>query len=536
MTPVVHRLRDLGPRERLVALALALALVVAPVTSAVRLFGTWTPTGDNAFIELRARDVGTVRTPLVGQPSTSGLYGEQREHVAHPGPIEFYLLAPAVRLLGGRVGMLLTAAFITSVSVLVAAWAVFRQLGRAGGLAAVVSLAAVMWTVGAAAMVNPISSVVGGFPLLCTVVLAWCLLCGDVRLLPASCVAVSFTAQQHLSVLPATAIVTAVGWVGLALVLLRGGALRDPGRRREAGRSVVVAVVISLVLWAPVIYQQLTQTPGNLHSILLYAGDGAREDVGYVAAIRQVAHVLGLPPLLGRTGVTGSELLAPVSVLTWVSALTVAAGFLVGAVWWRRREPRLTALVVMTGALVVAGILNGANIPNSIEQSRIAFYHWAFALAFLELLIVIVFARELVRRWDPARSTAQRFNASVVIAPTVLALVLAPAIGNLFVSRANNRIEPTIPKRMVDEIAAGVRRERDAIRGPTLLLSRGENVFSGVREAVAARLEAAGMEVVHPRDLAGYVDERRLVDDRKVRSAIVIAIGLHGPPKGSPAG
>src|SRR3954469_13027023 len=118
----VHRLRDLRSRERLVAVALALALLVAPVTSAIRMWDTWTPTGDNALIELRVRDVGTSRTPLIGQPATTSNYQEGRKRASHPGPIEFYLLAPGVRALGGPVGMLLTTAMITGVSVLVAAW------------------------------------------------------------------------------------------------------------------------------------------------------------------------------------------------------------------------------------------------------------------------------------------------------------------------------------------------------------------------------------------------------------------------------
>src|SRR4029079_11283323 len=107
---------------------------------------------------------------------------------------------------------------------------------RGAGLAASVALAAVMWASGAAAMVNPISSSVGRFPLLCSVVLLWCLLCGDVRLLALTCAFVSFTLQQHLSVVPVTLVVTAVGLGGLLVTLIRNGAFRDPDRRREVTR------------------------------------------------------------------------------------------------------------------------------------------------------------------------------------------------------------------------------------------------------------------------------------------------------------
>jgi len=140
--PTVHRVRDLGPRDRLIALALGLVPLVAPVSAAARQFGTWSPAGDDALIEIRARDVATSQRPLIGQPSSSSLYGKRERNAAHPGPIEFYLLAPAEWLLGGGMGMLSTIAVISGASVVIAAWAVFRQLGRGAGLAAAVARAA----------------------------------------------------------------------------------------------------------------------------------------------------------------------------------------------------------------------------------------------------------------------------------------------------------------------------------------------------------------------------------------------------------
>lgn len=530
----VHRLRDLGRRDRLIALALALALLFAPFTSALRLFGWWTPNGDDALIELRARDVATPRTPLVGQPSSSGQYGHQERNAAHPGPIEFYLLAPAERLIGGGAGMLSTVAAVTAFSVLVAAWAVFRQLGRGGGLAAALALAAVLWTAGAAVMVDPLSSSVGRFPLLCSVVLLWCLVCGDARLLALTCAVLSFTFQQHLSVVPATAVVTGVGVVGLGVALVRRGVFRDPVVRREAGRNTVLAAAVGLVLWAPVLYEQFTRSPGNLERIVRYAGDNTRRSVGYGAALRQLAHAVGLPPLLGRTEVSGSDLLASVPVLTWVSALAAGALLTIGAMAWRKRNPRLAALVVMAGGVALGGLFNGSNVPDSLEQIRIAFYHWTFTLAFLELLILLVAIGSPLWRWYQERSTASGPAVRLLAGPVVALLVFAPAFANLFVSRADNRMFLFMPKGSFDRIEHEVRRHLPAIGQPTLLLSTTAISFSGVYEATAARLIADGVDVVFPRAYAGSVADARLVDYRTVRSAIVLATGIGGPPAGVP--
>lgn len=539
----VHRVRDLSPRDRLIALALALALLISPFASAARLFNWWTPNGDDALIELRARDVGTPRTPLVGQPSSSGQYGQRQRNAAHPGPIEFYLLAPAERLLGGGVGMLSTIAALTAFCVLIAAWAVFRQLGRGGGLAAAVALAALLWTAGAAVQVDPLSSSVGRFPMLCSVVLLWCLLCGDIRLLALTCAVVSFTLQQHLSVVPATLVVTAVGVVGLGVVLVRRGVFRDAIRRREALGSVALAVVLGLVLWSPVLYEQATRNPGNIERIIRYAGDDSRANVGPGAAVRQVAHAIGLPPLLGHTNVSGSDLLARVSVLTGVSAVLAVALGVAGVLAWRRRSPRLAALVVMAGAVALGGLFNGSNVPNSLEEIRISFYHWTFTLAFLELLIVLMAVGPIVWQWWSARapSTARPRAAagrsalvSMLAGPLVVLLVATPAVANLFVHRADNRMFLFLPKGTVDQMEREVRSHLASVPQPTLLLSTAGVSFSGVYEAIAARLIASGADVVFPRNYEGSVADGRLVDYRTVRSAIVVATGVGGPPPGVP--
>src|SRR6266545_1920327 len=55
------RWRDLQGRERLVAWLLALALLMAPAVAFAQFEPDWAPTSDNAFIALRAFDVGTPR-------------------------------------------------------------------------------------------------------------------------------------------------------------------------------------------------------------------------------------------------------------------------------------------------------------------------------------------------------------------------------------------------------------------------------------------------------------------------------------------
>src|SRR4029453_11747260 len=113
----------------------------------------------------------------------------------------------------------------------------------------------------------------------------------------------------------------------------------------------------------PVVIDQITGRPGNLTRMVQFAGADERPTLGFGSALRQVAHVLGWPLLLGRTDLDGAWLLRPVALVTGLTAAVVVAtlGYLG---WrWRARGGRRTALVVMAGAITVGGMLNGSSVP-----------------------------------------------------------------------------------------------------------------------------------------------------------------------------
>src|SRR5918998_6735926 len=97
----VHRLRALSRAEQRWAIAVGVALLLAPLVALAIIGPGWVPANDPALMGLRALDVGTTRTPLLGQPSQSRVYADAVASVHHPGPLHFYLMALPVRLLGG---------------------------------------------------------------------------------------------------------------------------------------------------------------------------------------------------------------------------------------------------------------------------------------------------------------------------------------------------------------------------------------------------------------------------------------------------
>ena len=520
----MFRLRDLDRTGRLAAAAIALLLVLIPFVAAAVNHGRWIPQGDDALIEVRARDVGTARNPLVGQPSTSGSYGEQADNVAHPGPIEFEALALPIRLFGPTTGFLLTTASVVAACLVVAAWAVFRQVGARGACLAAALLGLACFSAGAAGVVEPISSNAGRFPLLAAAVLVWALLCGDLRLTPLAVAVWSYGAQQHLSVLPAAAVVAAVGALAVGWWTVRGDRSLEEGPDRRhrlvwAGSGVVVGIV----LWAPVWWQQLTGHPGNLTALRSYSGDSARQDVGLRNALGQVAHVIGVPPFLGRSGTRGWDLVAHVGTLQVVATLVVVAGLLGAGAWWARADRRLVAAVAMVGALAAAGIVTGTNIPDSPEQGRLAFYHWAFALSFFELLVLVWFAARLAPIVAPKVTHGRRVTAFAVAAVVLLGVTITPLVADRAGDHLNQPIATSAIRGLVHEVRSSSVLRR-AKGGPILVLVDGDDRYIQVGDTVAARLLAAGYDARLPPSSKGFAHPGHLLSPCDAPHVLVISL------------
>jgi hypothetical protein len=529
----VHRLRDLDRRGRVSAALFALALLLAPALAFAWAAPDWMPANDPALMAVRALDVGTSRTPLTGQPSTSAHYIAAERHVDHPGALHYYLLAAPVRVFGTAAGMLIVSVAITGGCVLLAAWAIFRQLGLGAGALAAVVLGAVTFTTGAASLVNPVSSNIAGYPLLCSMVLLWCLVCGDVRLLALATAVVSFAAQQHLSVLPALGVATVAALAAGLVAWGRAGRWRARADRRELGVSAGISAAAGLVLWSPVLLEQVAPRGGNLTMMAEFAGDSGRPTMGLRSATYQVVNVLGLPPLLGQTDLTGAWLLERPTALTWASAATVVAALVALAVRWRRR-PRRFALVVMAGIVAVAGLANGASVPEGLEKFRLALYHWAFPLALLVVLALGLGMAELVGRTPLARPSLRP-----VLAGCALLTVAVPALVNPSVDRPSNTLAAAyspVDRRVVERAAEQVVEHGDRLGGDIVLLSRGGDAnFDGLPDGLAAMLIERGISMQFPSTYRHFVDDERLAHRRTADAGLMVVVD-DGTARTEPAG
>lgn len=518
----VHRLRDLSRAGKVWAALFTLGLLLAPALAFAWAAPDWVPANDPALMGLRVLDVGTSATPLTGQPSTSAHYVGGERPVDHPGPIHFYVMKPFVEALGISVGMITTSVLITGGCVLISAWAVFRQLGRGAGVAAAVALGAITFTTGASSLVNPVSSSIAGYPLLCSMVMLWCLVCGDLRMLPLAAAVVSFAAQQHLSVLPslvaALALSLAVAALGQWRTRHRPGAPTRGDWYRWGGG----ALAVTLVLWAPLLLQEVADRPGNLTLMVQFAGDSDREPVGLSSALDQLVNTLSLTHLLFRTNLDGATVLAAPTTATYLSAAAVVAALVALAVSWRRTHPRRALLVASIGIVAVSGVVNGSSVPDSLEQLRLPFYHWTFALSLLILVALALGVVDVAKRLLPAPTWAL---ARPALAGVGLVALVVPAAVNPSIDRRSNTLVAAyspVKRSVIAELADEIAAHRDDMGDDVLLMSRGGVYFEGLAESVNALLADGGTDFKLTASHLFFVDDERLTDRESVDGGVLV--------------
>ena len=260
------------------------ALLLLPLlATSVWLFGDrWAPVFDMAFIEMRVRDIGTVNSPLIG---LGGRLGRSPNFGSHPGPLAFYLLAPAYWLLGSSYWALRTSGLISNAAAILTSLAMVRRLqGDQGVVALGVGIALVEIGLGLPTFAEPWNPY---FPVLwffAFLVLVSSVLAGHEKLLPAVAGVGSLCGQTHISYLPVCG-----GLSALAFLVVFGrwlGARQSRSPSRELGAACLWTVATTAVLWAPPVLDEATHEPGNLTILYRYFKAPPEPSVGFHAAAR----------------------------------------------------------------------------------------------------------------------------------------------------------------------------------------------------------------------------------------------------------
>jgi hypothetical protein len=522
-----RRLRDLRGRDLVFAVVLLVLVLVPFAVALVRAFRDgWVPSGDEANIATRALDVFSRHPPRTGLPSTSALYGDKIS-TNHPGPIEFYLIAVPLRVFGMSAGPLLTAAAINAGFGLIALWVFFRRLGLSAMLWAGVVLLAVNWSAGTSVLTDTLSSNMTMYALLGTAVLGWALVDGDLRLLPLTALVASYAAQQHLAAGLIVVVLAVAVAVSLAVQIVLRVRRGDTKITKVTIRWLLAALAVAVACWAPVFDDELRNHPGNLTEIVKFARDNTRPTLGFHSGVYQALHAITPPTVLLRTDTVGYFFQTRLGASWFVIGFLVIAALIAIAWGSRRRSRALSRLALVALVLLGAGVINGGNVPLSIESWRVNLYRWTWAAAFMTWIAVGIGVVSVIGRVLGHCAIARRAltRHTQWLGPVALLVAAAfIATSTVFVSGHDdhNREAPAfaLDKRVGAAVLAHVDR-----RHPVVVVAEGYAAGITVAPYVVFRLVEAGLRVEVPAPLTATYGAQRRYDPSSDPSAIVVSSG-----------
>ena len=381
---------------------LAYALLAAVVATFAWKAATldWKAAGDLSVIRLRALDVGTSNTPLVGPYS--------RFQWNHPGPSLSFAFAPWARLFGNSGVGILIGAFVANLAAMFGAAWVARRSSKVLFFLTSIVLAAFVLLAQSGELFNPWNPFVVVLPLFAALIAAWATFRGDRVAAVVLVIAASFAIQGHIGAAPLGVLALLIGGGGLLYAIVRS----QGEERRDFVTTSLIAVGVMFVCWIPPLLDQLFGT-GNLGRLVEFQFTDTQPSAGLRFALDQVTRLLTFPPgrEVGFLGVVGNGPVVPWMAIVLLAATVVA--------WKKGWHDRLQLALVAWLSVAVTGLaISGI---KGIPFQYVFRWSWAMVLvvwiacAWVGVSLLLEFAP--VRRWFTA-------GASLVLAGLLGALLL----------------------------------------------------------------------------------------------------------------
>ena len=486
----MERLRRFDRHPGWVSAVLALAVMAPAIAAQIKLAGHhWYPGGDMAQAELHVRGIWR-HLPLVGAAgrieSSTGLQG------SHPGPSLWFALYP-VYLLFGRTSR----GLMVSVSAvhLAALWGMFWLARRRGGWALVVPVvlgsALIVRASGYDFVTEPWNPWLAVIPFGLYVMLLWCALEGDGWAWPAAAVVGSHCIQCHAGY------ALVVGALG-AYAVVRALAARNGPNRRLRG-WIGGAAAAGLLVWLPVLVDQMTRTPGNLSVLVQHFGS---PNEPYLAK-REVLRIVGNQLNLLGPWVRGREALAvqPVGLVAclalWGAAVRSA---------WRRDRSHLQ-IHLLLGVGVLAGCVSVLRVFGGYFEYTVRWW-W--------VLTMLVTACSVWTLWSLRGGRTRSWPASRAAAIGLAGTVLVSGLGvGQFAARAKlpGPADSTIVGGLAGPVVSALRERPGS--GRYLLRWFDPQYLGASAFGLLLELERQGVAVgVDPAYSAAALPQRVVAEDR----------------------
>ena len=477
----------------------AVLISVSPILiSAVRngLLG-WYPSADAGITAVRTVDVFSAHPPLYGLPA----FPSTQTGVAFGylgAPIN-YLLAIPVKLLGVSWGILVGMGVLNSAWLITALWLVRRRVGYRTAILACAFTTSLLWGVGSQALVDPTPVRCGLIAALTLFAAAWSVAEGDAKALVPLALAANFLVLDHLKfivVAPLMVVLSLVLW----MVRLRGRPVTasedGPTEPTHTRRWVVASLVVTVIMWAPTLGQQLFSPNGNIGNLVrgLARGPGASGQSaihhGLLDAIGVVSSPIVTRPLWFRPSLEHPHfwVYGPKSpFLDEAIGIAVVLGLTVLFAANARRRRDSTTFVALTvgaaawGAWIISGVL--------LSRSSGWVLRYLQALWPVSMFIWFTFALALVRsgwlRGPVRRLRLQGAGVPLAIAVSTVFAVLSIPIANFGAATSQEAIPVAL------QIRRDVKRRVPA--GSPVLITSSPEAWPYV-SAVTGALQEAGID------------------------------------------
>lgn len=497
--------RAVATPDRPKHLWLLLCLVVLPmvVSAGLLVFDlgeSYRPVADYALIEMQVRDVGR-------EPVLTGLYS--RSDWSHPGPAQFFVLAPFYWLTGGASFGLYLGALVVNAGALVGMVLVARR--RGGTPLMLITLLAgslLVRTLGADFVRDPWNCFMTVLPFGLAVFLAWSLTAGEIWALPMAVGVTSYVAQAHVGYLVLAVPLLAFGMLWLGIRVFRSG---DAEQRTRLKHASLVAVAVGAVLWLPPLVDLVRNAPSNAGNLTEYFRTTEDEAHTLVDGWNVLSVQFStLPEWLTWHRTPTSFSGEPPSLYSpqvpWLLALVAAAG----AVLVKRRPDTGRQLVATFAVVVGLGILAIARTVGLAFDYRL---RWTWIPGMVAFVLVAWGAWSFIsNRWD---------RAGQVLGPLTIAVVAV--VTGLNVASA---VRADVPYEVDGEVLAQLMPEvLEAVEGTDgEVLVTDSLAGSWYARGVVLELERQGFEARVPAERKELFGDSRVVSEATPQARVHVGV------------
>lgn len=500
-------------RPELAAAGLLVLLAVPLVVALVVLrHPRWYPLWDLATTEMQLRDVGTRHTPLTGVGGLLGLPDDVQG--SHPGPLGLYLMGPFYGLFRSSAwAMQVAAAWANVVALGLSLWLVSRRRSPGLLVGTAAALALLVHAYGPQALTQgwaPYMPILWWFALL---VATWCVLCGDLPVLPVAVFAGCYCVQNH-----AAYVLPAVGLVALAFGSVWWDAYRrrpDRNGLRRTGGWSLLALGVGVVLWIPPVLDQLTSRRGNLGTLWRHFRGWTDEPMGLVNAFELVLIYLDPRRLLARDMfvdtwvISGSRLPGALVLIAWVAAGVSAV---------RIGHRSLVRLHVVVAAGLVLAVV-------TVSRLGVAWWYrvqWLWGISVLVLMATGWTLAVLARR--RLRAAGRRRAASrLVWAPLIVAVALTAAFAVNAAGVDYDRRDSAVLEGLVPQVVSAL--DEDYPSSARYLLIWDEATTGALGRGLMNELVRRGVDVGAPEWLQAEVRPHRVLSPSEATAVILLVDG-----------